>query len=280
MYLDDFTATYNPHYLGRGAVYFGPPLRPDGSVNMSAYGRRWGNNWPAAVAGQLHVPPGRFVGNARSLSIQPEVRRLETSAWDERGNMLVESVQASIVLYGHGAQNLADAMHAHVSRASSQPATDVVNTGQASFDAGSMLFTRHMIDTQQPIIVTPSWTSWSEGADWQRRHFGIELMSGVSCPVGSAIEIRYTPEGSATVMEGLVNPGLELGLTYAGVNRVDQRPASAWCYRCAPAIESALQTISDAAGTITLQFTLKPVRLPGASTAWYRLRRGQYPMTH
>lgn len=272
--------TYNPHYLGRGAVYFGAPLRPDGSVNETAYGRRWGTNWPEPKPGQLHVPPGRFIGNARSLAISPEVRRLATSAWDERSNLLVESVQASIVLYGHGAQNLADAMHASVLRTSSQPAVDVVSTGLASFDAGCMLFTRHMIDTQQPITVTPSWTVWVEGEHWQRRHFGVELLGGVSCPSGSQVEIRYTPEGSASFMEGLSNPGLELGLTYAGINRINHHPASAWCYRCAPSLESALQPLSDAVGTITLQFTLKPVRLPGAKTAWYRIRRGQYPTTH
>lgn len=279
MHLGDYTDLFNPHHLGRGSVYFGPALRPDGGINTEGYDHRWGDNWPQPVGGRL-VPPGRFVGNARDLVLQPSVRRLATSAWDIRGNLVVEGVQASVTLYGHGVRNLADAMHARVSSQSSRPVDETISISRANVEAGSMLFVRHAVDVLQPVTVSPSWTTWQEDVHWRRRPFGIELLLGVYGPIGSSIQISYTPEGDARAMEALTNPGLELGLFYAGINKVSRQPILAHCYRCQPQLESALQPLGDTINTLTLQFTLKPVRLPGTRAAWYRMQAGRYPVTH
>jgi hypothetical protein len=279
-YVAQYEEQRNAHYLGRGSVFFTPPLLPSGGVNTAAYGLLWGDNWPPGpdVSG-LHLPAGRFVGNARTLSVQPTLRKLTTSAWDARGNTLVESAQASLTLYGHGAANLADALHGLRSqRHAVQPTTERVDTGSAGIDAGGMLFTRGLVNTAKPVNVSPSWAVWQEGVQWQRTACGVQLLAGVSGPPGSYVHISYTPEGGAQSVDALGNLDMELGIVYAGINAVDGRPLRMQLYRARPALDGALAPLADGIGAITLNFSIEPVRVSTDRPAeWLRITRGQYP---
>ncbi|WP_343590119.1 hypothetical protein [Paracidovorax wautersii] len=283
MYLDEYAAAHNPHFLGRGEVHFSAPLLPSGSVNMAGYGARWGTNWPAngVPSSGLRLPPGRPVGNARSLALQPAVRRLATSAWDTRPNLVVDAVEATVQLYGHGAANLADALHATRTQASSQTTTDTIHTGRANLEAGCTLFTRHLVDTLQPVTVTPSWTTWAEGHDWERGAFGVRLLHGLAGPVGSSVSIGYHPEGSAQELDAMRLAGLELGVTWIGRNAVDGRPMRVELFRAQPVLDGALQPLGESAGAINIKFNLLPVRGAASQpTSWYRVTRGSYASTH
>ncbi|MFT4190839.1 MAG: hypothetical protein QM617_04850 [Comamonas sp.] len=281
--LDYFADAHNAHHLGRGEVHFTAPLLPaGGGVNMAAYGVRWGNNWPAqpATPGELRLPPGRFVGNARGLTLTPTVRRLATSAWDTRGNLVVDAVEASLVLHGHGAANLVDALHAVRTRPDSRQASETIHTGRASIEAGCTLFTRHLVDLAQPVLVQPSWADWEEGVHWRRTAHGVLIAAGFSGPIGSSIQIRYTPEGSADTLDALAQPGIELGLSFAGTNLIDGRPVRLDAYRCRPILEGSFAPLNESVGAISLKFSLQPVRVSAAATAWYRVLRGHYNDAH
>ncbi len=271
MYLEE----HNPHYLGRGEVHFTAPLLPGGGVNMAAYGARWGANWPAQSS-ELRLPPGRFVGNARALTITPSVRRLRTSPWDTRDNLVVDAVTASLVLHGHGVRNLADALHAARTRPDSHQASQTIYTGRASVEAGCMLFTRHLIDLGQPVVVEPSWAEWQEDVHWRRTPHGILVLMGFSGPIGSQIQIRYAPEGSVESLDALTAPGIELGISYAGTNVVDGKPVRLDAWRCRPVLDGGFSPLNESINTITLNFTIQPVRPSADVTGWYRVLRGHY----
>ena len=274
-----YEQTQNPHYLGRGAVHFTAPLLPCGGVNMSAYGARWGTNWPEScvLPGELNLPPGRFVGNARTLGITPSVRRLVTSPWDTRSNLIVDGISASLVLHGHGAQSLADALHSVRSQPGSTQRAETIPTGRASIETGCMLFTRHLVDLQQPVQVKPSWTDWQEGAHWERSAHGIQIRVGFSGPVGSSIQIRYTPEGSVDNLDAMAAPGTEFGLSYAGINRIDGKPMRIDIWRCRPVLDGGLSPLTESFGSITLNLSILPVHATAtAKTSWYRVQRGQH----
>lgn len=279
--MPDYDALHNPHYFGRGRVHFTAPLRPDGAVNTQAYGGRWGDNWASlpATPGVLRLPPGRFVGNARGLTVLPQVERANVSDWDTRDSVIVQGVEATLTLYGHGAQNLADALHALRTQVAGSPLTEQFATSRASVEAGSMIFTRHLADLEQPFTVTPSWTTWTEGVHWEREAFGLRLLAGFSGPVGSTLAVSYTPEGGADTLEVLGNTGIELGLVYAGVNRADGAPVRLDCYRATPLLGDGMQAISEAAGTVALKFNLRPVLpAPAGPARWCRLLRGAHPI--
>lgn len=278
-----FHDAHNPAFFGRGAVHFTAPLRPDGGVNTTAYSARWGDNWdamPPVPAGVLRMPPGRFVGNARGLVITPDVTRLATSAWDARSNLVVNSVSAAVSLYGHGAQNLADALHARRTQVAGAAISEPFGCSRASVEAGAMFFVRHTVDLNQPVTVSPSWAAWTEGVEWEREAFGIRLRQGFSGPVGASLTIGYVPEGSAESLEAFQVPQLELGLVYVGLNRADNGPVRLDCYRAQPVLDGGMTPISEQVGEVTLKFNLRPV-LPassGQSVRWYRMARGHYPV--
>lgn len=277
-----YAEIHNANYFGRGRVQFCAPLAVDGIPSLTGYGTRWGQNWGnlPATPGELRMPPGRFVGNAKGLQVLPNITRANTSAWDQRGNMIVQGVEASITLYGHGAQNLADALHAVRSQAEAWPRTETIATSQAGLDAGVMLFTQHLLDVDQPVTVRPSWETWTEGIHWAREAFGVRLLVGVSGPFGSSIAVGYTPEGGAETLESLSRTDVELGLVYTGINTADGSPVRLDCYRAKPLLDGAMSPISEAAGTITLKLQLLPVlSMPDTRARWYRVLRGQPEMT-
>ena len=281
MFLGQYESARNAAHVGRGRVFFGPPLLPTGGVNPTAYGRSWGTNWPATpeVPGELRMAPGRFVGNGRGLSVQPTLQRLNTLAWDRRGNALVDSVAASLTLYGHGAANLAVALHGLRRQYAGTAITETVRTAGAVLQAGCMLFTQHLVDAGQPMRVEPTWSTWTEGVHWQREAFGVRLLAGMSAPQGSSIAIRYTPEGSAEEVQALGNVALELGVVYVGVNALDGRATRLELFRVRPDLGGPMQPLADGFSTLTLNFSLQPVRSATGRTEWFRSTRGSYPST-
>lgn len=282
MFLGQYESARNASHVGRGRVFFGPPLLPSGGVNPNAYGRSWGANWPStpAVPGEAQMAPGRFVGNGRSLAVQPTLKRLATLAWDARGNAVVDGVTASLTLYGHGAANLSDALHGLRRQYASRPVTEHLRTAGAGLDAGSMLFTQHLVDAGQPMTVEPSWASWTEGVHWRREAFGVQLLAGVAAPRGSSIAITYTPEGSAEEVSALGRVALELGVVYVGVNAVDGRAMRLELFRARPDLGGAVQPLADGFSSIALTFSLQPVRTaPGRQPEWFRSTRGNYSST-
>jgi hypothetical protein len=279
MYLGQYEDARNPHHVGRGRVFFTPPLLPTGGVNMDAYGRRWGNNWPSSpdIPGDPRMAPGRFVGNARGLVVRPSLRRLRTSPWDTRGNAVIDSIAASLTLYGHGAANLSDALHGLRLQHAAHETTEQVRTGAATIEAGSMLFTRHLVDMSKPVEVTPSWSTWTEGVHWRREAFGVLLLAGMSAPESARIDIRYTPEGSSDELQVFGNLGLELGLVYVGPNVIDGRMTRLELFRARPELGDGLQPLGDGVSTLTLNFNLQPVSsAAGRPAEWLRTTRGAY----
>lgn len=267
----------SPHYFGRGTVQLCAPLTATGAVNPTGYGARWGDNWPdvPGTPGELPRPAGRFVGNARGLTFQARTERAKTSAWDTGPSLVIQGVQATLTLYGHGGDNLADALSGERSQAVAFPTTDTLATGRANLHAGDMLFTRHLVDTAFAVTVSPSWATWTEGVEWQREAFGARLLVGVSGPIGSTITIGYTPEGGADQVDALRKPGVELGIVYTGINRTDGSACRVDAFRARPTPEGGLSPISEEFGTLTLTFDVLPVYL--GATHWYRVQRGNYP---
>ena len=117
MYLGQYEQEHNPHYLGRGMLYAGLAMR----------------DWATGM------PPGRRLGNASGLVVNPSVRRLRTSPWDSRSNAVLDGVSVSVQLYGHGAANLAMALDAQRIGTASARTTPVDVVG-LQLPAGSMLW--------------------------------------------------------------------------------------------------------------------------------------------
>lgn len=267
--------------IGRGRVHFTAPLRLDGSVNTTAYGARWGSNWAAPAPGVLRMPPGRFVGNARALVLQPQITKANvpdyTALGDGGDSAVVEGVRGSVTLYGTGARNLVDALCAGALIAvAGGSAVEVIPSGQANLESGSMLFTQHAIDTTAAVSVTPSWTTWTEGVHWAREAFGVLVLQGYSAPAGATVSVAYRTEGGSHEIEALGRAGVEAGLVYAGVNTVNGRAERTDAYRCVFQPAEALELINEGATEITLGFELKPVR-PAWSTRshWFRTLKGE-----
>lgn len=255
MYLDQYAAEHLPHYLGRGQLYAGPAMR------ASASGMR----------------PGRQLGNASALSVQPAVHRLNTSAWDSRSNAVLDGVTVTATLYGHGAANLAMALNARRMQTASARITTDIDVGDLQLPAGSMLWVPHQVDRQQPVQVTPSWASWTEGVEWRRADWGIELLQGISAPQGGAVRIVSMAEGSAETLDAHSGGGTEIGIAYAGINVIDGRPVRLQCYRARPVLDGSLAVLAQSIGTIQLTLQLRPVPRPNDRAAWYDLARAAYP---
>lgn len=272
--------------IGRGRVHFTAPLRLDGSVNTAAYGARWGSNWGAdfgaatPALGDLRMPPGRFVGNAKGLVFEPQLSEVNVPDYTGLGEgtekFIVDGVTGSLQLFGWQARNLVDALAGGLSVAAGGATTEVVPSGNASVEQGAMVWTRHAIDALAPVTVTPSWTAWTENVHWVREPFGVRLLQGFAGPANSYITLAYTKEGGATEVEALAQHEVEVGMVYAGESLVDRRAERADAYRCLIRPAETLQLISEGAAEIPLRFTLRPVRVPSQSRLrWFRHLRGE-----
>lgn len=266
-----------PHYFGRGRLHFGAPLNAVGAVDASD-DASWGANWPAvapALGGMLVMSPGRFVGNARSLTLTPVIERLNVPAYDSGDSDVVQEINGSIVLMAHGARNLGDLMRSLPHQSAGNTRVDRVSTGAASLDAESMLFTAEVIDLTQPVTVTPSWTDWDEGVHWERSALGVRLLQGMSGPAGSHVDVQYVTEGDAYWLEAFERSRVTVGIVFAGVNLFDGKPARVDCYRAEIRPDEDFEVISQAAGEIRLSFRLQPVRpFAPKRPRWFRIMRG------
>lgn len=253
MYLGQYEQEHNPHYLGRGMLYAGLAMR----------------DWATGM------PPGRRLGNASGLVVNPSVRRLRTSPWDSRSNAVLDGVSVSVQLYGHGAANLAMALDAQrIGTASARTTTvDVVGL---QLPAGSMLWVPHQIDCQQLVQVQPSWANWTEGVEWRRADWGIELLQGIAGPADGEVRITSTAEGSAEQLDAGAGGDVEIGLAFAGINVADGKPVRLQCYRCRPVLDGGMTLLAQSAGSIRLSLQLRPVPRPGSQAAWYDLARAAY----
>ncbi|WP_186131967.1 hypothetical protein [Burkholderia gladioli] len=260
--LTDYQAIRSPVYFGRGAVHISAPFRADGSVAA----KDWPDRSPGAP---LQLPPGRPLGNARRLDVTPQLTALNTSAWDPRERMLTSGITLAVELYGHGGANLAMALGSPEAQAVGGRRTDVISVSQAAIEAGSMLFTSHLVDTSFPVTVTPSWAEWQEGTHWRATEHGPLMLIGASGPSRASIEITYTVAGGAEEIHGAYRVR-EMSLTYAGINRYDSAAVRLECYRATLASVEAMPMISDAAGVISLSINLLPVRLGQDNVLWYR----------
>lgn len=271
--------------IGRGRVHFTAPLTLAGAVNTTAYGARWGTNWAAdfgaatPALGDLRMPPGRFVGNAKGLVLEPQVSEVNVPDYTGLGQgadkFIVDGVKGSVTLFGHGGRNLVDALSGTLTVATGGSATEIAATSGASVEADAMIFFAHAADATAPVAVTPSWTAWTENVHWVREAYGVRLLQGFAGPVGSYITLAYTREGGANEIEALIQSEVEVGMVYVGENMVDRRPDRADAYRCVVKPADALQLINEGANEIPLQFTLRPVRVPGQTRLrWFRTFRG------
>lgn len=254
----DYQAIHNPAYFGRGRVHFGAPMRP------------------TEPAGVDVLAPGRFVGNARTLSVEPSYSVLDTLAWDTRSNLVLQGMTARVELYGHGGENLSAALNGVRIQSVGAPHVEALQVGRLTLPADSMLYARRMIDLTRPVHVTPSWGSWSEGVHWERTPFGIRLLAGFSGPVSGSITLAYTSAGGAEQIDAATIQAGELSIVYTGVNRADGSAVRVDCYRCRPASDGAMAVVSEAAGIIALSLNILPVRVVPGLTRWYRSTRAPY----
>lgn len=254
MYLGLIEQEHNPHYLGRGMLYAGPSMR----------------DWATGM------PPGRRLGNASGLVVTPDVRRLRTSPWDSRSNAVVDGVSVSVQLFGYGAANLAMALNARRQAVASAPITTTVDVSGLLLPAGSMLWTPHQVDCQQAVRVLPSWTTWTEGIQWRRADWGIELLHGLAGPQDATVRITSTAENSAEQLDAAAGGDMEIGLAYAGVNAIDGKPVRLQCYRCRPLLEGGLTLLEQSTSSMRLNLQLRPVPRLDGPTAWFNLARAAY----
>ncbi|WP_175872037.1 hypothetical protein [Burkholderia sp. BCC0397] len=266
--LTDYQAIYSPAYFGRGAVHVGRPLRGDGSVDALGWQQR-------AAGSALQLPPGRPIGNARRLDVTPQLTRLNVSAWDATDNTIVDGVTLALELYGHGGANLAVALGSSHSQAVGTRHDDVIQVSHAAMPAGSMLFTRHLVDVNFPVICQPSWTTWEEGVHWTRTEHGPQILVGSSGPSGASIQVSYTSAGGAEEVSGSYRIG-EMSLAYAGINRYDRSAVRLDCYRASIASVDGMPMISESIGVVTLTFNLMPVRFGRGDLRWYRRITGTH----
>ncbi|WP_175716541.1 hypothetical protein [Burkholderia anthina] len=266
--LTDYRAIDSPAYFGRGAVHIGAPLRRDGTVDALG--------WPQRPAGSaLQLPPGRPIGNARRLDVTPELTSLNVSAWDSRDRTIVDGVAVTLELYGHGGANLALALGSPHTQVVGTPYEDVVQVNLAAMPAGSMLFTRQLVDIDLPVSCEPSWTTWTEGVHWVRTAYGALVLTGCSGPSNGSIRITYTSAGGAEDQAGTYRVR-EMSLTYAGINRYDRSPVRLDCYRSSIATIDGMPLISESIGVITLTINLLPVRFARGDIRWYRRVNGAH----
>ncbi len=264
--MTDAQAIYSPAYFGRGAVHVGAPLLGDGAVGALG--------WPQRAAGSaLQLPPGRPIGNARRLDVTPQLTQLNVSSWDSGDRAIVDNVTLALELYGHGGANLAMALGSPHEQAVGTRHDDVIHVSQAAMPAGSMLFTRHLVDVNFPVTCQPSWTNWIEGQHWIRSEHGVQVLVGCSGPTGSSIQISYMASGAADEIAGAHRVG-EMSLTYAGINRYDRSPIRLECYRASIATVDSMPLISESIGVITLTINLYPVRFGRRDIRWYRRMNG------
>lgn len=274
----------NPHYFGRGRVHFGAPLTYTGQVNATAYGARWGANWPAfpPPAGVLRMPPGRFLGNAKDMVLRPVTEPANVPQWaapeHPSAGDIVQGVEGTLTLYGHGASNLVDVLRGSLTQHVGGARTQSVATGGASVEADAMLFTDTAIDLTQPVTVAPSWATWTEGVHFIPEAFGIRLLKGFAGPVNSSIEIAYTADGGGAEVEALAQPVVETSMVYVGVNRHDSKAVRCDAYRVRLQLLEGVGMITEATGEIRLALELQPVLPAGAERLrWYRIFRGDTP---
>lgn len=272
--------------IGRGKLHFTAPLLLTGGVNTAAYGARWGNNWGAdfgaatPAPGDLRMAPGRFVGNARGLVLQTQITEVDvpdfTGLGDGGDRHIVEGVKGFVSLYGFGARNLADVLCSTLASVAGGSATEVIAAGNANVEAGAMLFTAHAIDNTAAAAVTPSWATWTENVHWTREPFGFRLLHGFAGPAGGTITLAYRKEGGAHEVEALSRSEIELGMVYTGINTVGGKADRADAYRCVIKPAETLELITEGAGELPLNFTLRPVRPPGSTKLrWFRTMKGE-----
>ncbi|HDR9585258.1 TPA: hypothetical protein QDC22_007508 [Burkholderia stabilis] len=266
--LTDYRAIHSPAYFGRGTVHVGPPLRGDGSVGALGWSQR-------AAGSSLQLPPGRPIGNVRRLDVQPQLTRLNVSPWDEGENTIVDGVTLALELYGHGGANLAMALGSAHTQAVGARRVDVVHVDRATMPAGSMLFTRHLVDVHFDVACRPSWTTWTEGEHWIRTEHGPQILVGCSGPSGGSIQMSYTSAGGAEDVSGNYRIG-EMSLVYAGINRYDRSAERLDCYRASIASVDGMPLISESIGVVTLSINLLPVRFGRGDVRWYRRVSGAH----
>ena len=271
----------NAYYFGRGFVFFTQPLTPVGAVNNAAYNGRGGTNWPAVTspAGSIMMPPGRFVGNAKSLEISVEIEQLNVPdfmAQDENGgNYLVKGVTLALTMLRSGSANLADAYAGSVSAAAGQAVTETISTAQASVKTGDMLFSRCAIDLSKPVTLTPSWTAWTDGVDYLADAYGVRMLHGFAGPAGSSIALTYTKEGGAEEIEAIDIKNREVGIVYVGTNLVTGQPARVNIYRAALNPGQKYAPISEQTNDLPIAGTIKAIRTSDQARArWFRIMRG------
>lgn len=223
------------------------------------------------------LPPGRRLGNAFGLVVTPNVRRLRTSPWDGRSNAVIDGVSVSVQLYGHGAANLAMALNAQRLATASTRITTTVDVSGLLLPAGAMLWTPHKVDCEQAVQVAPSWAAWSEGVEWRRSDWGIELLQGIAGPPGATVRITSTSEGRSEQLDAATGGDIELGLAYAGTNLIDGKPVRLQCYRCRPLLDGGLTLLDQSTSSIRLNLQLRPVPRTNGPAAWYSLDRAAYP---
>jgi hypothetical protein len=269
------------HFFGRGTVHFTPPLRRDGTVDPTAPGA--GANWGdvAIPAGVVRMPPGRFIGNAKGLSLRPDLSRANVPDYTGQGTetaetQIVNGVSASLTMFRHDSKNLADWLHAVAASAAGGASNTIHAVGGASIEAGTLLPTDNLVDLTGAIVVTPSWAAaWTENVMWTREAAGIRMLQGFAGPVGGTVTIAYSAEAGAVTHEALQRSHVQVGLVYAGVNRHDNRPVRADIYCAQLAIGEALELINESTAELKLTMELRAVRLAGdTKPRWFRLKWG------
>jgi len=263
-------------------VHFTAPLRSNGAVDSSAAPGA-GTNWPSALLNpaSLEMPPGRYVGNASGLVITQQLVLPRVAAYPRpgqaRGGPIVQSIAATVTLYGLGAANMADYLSGVWSESVGRTVTNRIFAGGARLVSDSMLFTAEPIDLSQPVQVIPSWASWIEGEHWTADAFGVRLMKGFSAPLGAYVDISYRSASGVDVVEGLIRPSRTLGIVYHGVNAVSSRHVRADIYRAQLNPVQAADLLSDGISVVNLNFNIEPVLAPlQVRPRWYRIMSANY----
>jgi len=271
-----------PYYFGRGCVYLTPPLTAAGGVSNTGYGGRAGTNWSDVprAPGKLRMPPGRFAGNVRSMTISLEVDQLDVCDFlvtDENDypSYIVRSASVALTPYQHSGENLADHLAARRVAAVGHYVSETVAASQATVRSQGIICVDHAIDLTKPVTVQPSWTDWTAGVHYQAEQYGLRLLQGYNGPVGATITIGYTKEGGAEELDALSLKTNEAGIVYIGTNIITGQPVRVDCYRVALQPGQTFEAISESINQLQIAGTLRAVRPDDVVRArWFRIMRG------
>lgn len=188
---------------------------------------------------------GRDVGNVSALSLSIETDSKTRPNYRGGGGNIatierVKAVKLAATFDSFNNENLAMALRGTVSEITSEAVTDEA----ISASLNKLCRTAHMIDLSKPVTVKVGSDVQELDVDYKLSSAGIIPLSDGSITSAADMLVSYSSV-SGSVLEALVNSGVELSVVFDGVNENTGKRNLLDFYRWKPAPTSGLDVISD-----------------------------------